>query len=146
MIKIFSILLLISFTAGAQTRATATNQWLKDNPQLTGTVIRIDTSHIAPRKRDTIQVLMLLCDTLLYASSTMGYFSEEAQAMNDGRAAFWDFGYSVREIHNEQEGRIDWYFDHQRAPQDYGVHLYYLNSRKQPLAKNIIVWQRMNVQ
>lgn len=73
-------------------------------------------------KIDTIQVVLLVTS-------------------DTGPIAFKMDGYSVIEIHNEAEDRTDWWMDHNRPAEDYGVQLYYLDKNKLPLSNNIIVWQ-----
>ena len=109
------------------------------------------------RKKDTVMVLMVVSDTTKIYNfynadgSLFGYkMTEENELPKRGKKVLTGFllpapinmyGYSVREIHNEGENSIDWYFDHQRPPKDYPVHIYYLDNKKKPLGKNIIVWQ-----
>jgi hypothetical protein len=73
-------------------------------------------------KIDTIQVVLLVTS-------------------DTGPIAFKMDGYSVIEIHNEAEDTTDWWMDHDRPAEDYGVQLYYLDKNKQQLPENIIVWQ-----
>lgn len=113
-------------------------------------------------KIDTIKVVLLVSDTTHYISEYCVYQScKEAGCKevhsdlvahyktikkDEGNGGYgncyWTYGYDVREIHSEAENSIDWYFDHQRPPEYFPVHLYYLNDKKKPVKNTgIIVWQ-----
>jgi hypothetical protein len=99
-----------------------------------------DTTKI---RLDTVPVILLCSDTSAkYSYSSIGYFSEALMAANESRVCFYKYGYSVGEIHNEEE--IPYYWDTHSWPSergnDYSVHKYYLDADKNPLSKNIIVW------
>lgn len=111
------------------------------------------------RKKDTVMVLMVVSDTTkIYDFYTadgklFGHkMTDEKDLPKGGKKVLTGFlypqpfnmyGYSVREIYNEAEGTIDWYFEHQRPPEDYPVHKFYLDNKKRPL-KNIVVWQSVS--
>ena len=87
----------------------------------------------AQRQKDTISVVMVIADTMHYTNYTpkinkKNYFDKAGEL-------FWVSGYSVREKHNTNEGQMS---------KDYWVHTFYLDGNKNPLSKNIVVWQSMS--
>ena len=82
----------------------------------------------AQRERDTVRVVILVCDTASTSSSPY----ETA----------WRFGYSIRELHNTSEGNIDPGWCANCNWQDYWKDLnIYLQENKVPVPKSWIVWQ-----
>lgn len=95
-------------------------------------------------KKDTFAVVMLVCDTTFYhvGEQTTGIMNTGYQVNGIEQNIFWIKGFVVRELHNEADGTIDWYFNHQAPPQDYWVPTgVYLDDQKRPLAKSIYIWQ-----
>lgn len=83
------------------------------------------------RGKDTIKVVMLVCDTSDYSGNKINALGQ----------VFWVYGYSVGEKHNEAEGVTDPGFYMGRVWKDYRVHLQYLDDKKRPLLKSYLVWQ-----
>jgi len=87
--------------------------------------------------RDTIPCLMLVCDT----ANTLPIFWEDYGILYRLKPweVVWIMGFEIREKHNTAEGCIDpgltpgiW--------RDYYEHVAYLDSKKKPLAKSVVVW------
>lgn len=94
------------------------------------------------RQRDTVKVIMRVCDTshnLLkgYNFATRKPVEESAPLST---SAFWQYGYSVREKHNEREDSMNADFCANCNWKDYWVHLFYLDDNKLPLYNKLIVW------
>lgn len=95
------------------------------------------------QQKDTVKCIMLVCDTARYLRFT------DTALYAPSYNVYWQFGYEVREKHNTAENSIDPGFysciDKYGNPvscwRDYYVHLYYLDDKKKPLNKNIVVWQ-----
>lgn len=108
--------------------------------------IQIGTSEIKQLGYDTIPVVMLVCDTGLKKSSgafSVSYYNNgdiETIYKVEDRIGFiwWQFGYSVREKYCCINGNTSNLAYYKAVP--YFEHLYYLDDKKQPLSKNIIVW------
>ena len=105
---------------------------------------------------DTVRVIMLVCDTVKTKYIDVDYMNLQGmpEVYKNGIAyykrppVFWMYGYSVRELHNTGEDSIDPGFTicidengkEVSCYQDYWVHLLYLDEKKKPLSKNIVVW------
>jgi hypothetical protein len=106
---------------------------------------------------DTSKVIMLVCDTTLITQIEGSNFNTNYYSLNINgnktpvnRVAFvwWQFGYSVRELHNTSEGVMDAGGvicvdgSGKQIPcyTDYWLHLYYLDENKKPLPTTIVVW------
>ena len=92
---------------------------------------------------DTVKVIMLVCDTVLnrpmgsslnFKNNYEGQFFYYRQP-----PVYWQFGYSVREKHCCVNGNTSNYSIYQPVP--YYTHIEYLDDKKKPLSKNIVVWQ-----
>ena len=111
----------------------------------------------AQRQLDTIRVMVLVCDT---TKEKVQYCCEE-DTLQDNLGGntiilktgyknvydynvYWRFGYSVREKHNTIEGVIDPYFYHGVKYEDYWVHLFYLNYKKERFPSTVVVWQSVS--
>ncbi len=81
------------------------------------------------RQKDTIRVLLLVIDTLNSYSKTIN----------------WQYGYSVKEKHSNDEGVYDAGFIAGWKRKEYWLHAYYLNEKKKPFSKNIIIWQSKEI-
>lgn len=95
-------------------------------------------------KRDTVRVLMLCVDTTDYPRSSMVYIRRQDEIFNEGKMAYWQFGYEVRrvEIRNNTDGVLDPYFTFGFKYNEWAVysHESYLDQNKAPLPKSIVVW------
>ena len=97
---------------------------------------RINDFTITPRQ-DTIRVLMLVCDTMGWPHTSIGSVIPSAQAYNEGRVVWWQYGYEVPVLY-ERGGMGQLWVD----KDGYVIALkpIYLDQNKKPLPKNIIVW------
>lgn len=95
------------------------------------------------RKRDTVKVLLLICDTFFNeVSATIGVRDTILHLYNT--QTFWQYGYSVRELHNTMEEiSAEDAAACSECDSDYWEHIFYLDAEKRPLGKSIIVWQEL---
>jgi len=123
----------------------------------------------AQRKQDTVKVVLLVCDTAKIMKIGWDYFKEDTAATRryadtttdkyfgyigkwtrdttwhePSRSVYWVYGYSVREKHNTDEGKLDPYHSFGYVSRDYWVHIFYLDDKKQPLKSTVIVWQSVS--
>ncbi len=116
--------------------------WAVDYPIITGTTDSMDIP------LDTVLCVMILSDTgrRFRIDNYIQFDSTKNSKLGLGFKNISDtsyyepyegvvqyFGYEVREVHNEIENSVDWYFDHRREPQDYFIHLKYLDKNKKPI-------------
>lgn len=99
------------------------------------------------KQTDTVKVVMLVCDTVLnrpMGSSPNFKHNYEGQFFYYRQPpVYWQFGYSVREEHCCINGNTSNNSIYQPVP--YYTHIEYLDDKKQPLSKNIVVWQSKNL-
>jgi hypothetical protein len=83
---------------------------------------------------DTIPCIMLVCDTAALGHEGIAYDKSIDMYMKGihNNNVWWQKGYSVREI--------DYYFANNYEKKKMFTHLYYLDSDKKKLSKNIVVW------
>lgn len=102
-------------------------------------------ANITYQKKDTVRVIMLVCDTSSSRWVDSGYVNGllvqlgEVHKGYSNMSVSWAYGYEVREKHNSIEGMIDPYFSFGTRYNDYYIHLEYLDEKKQPLV-GMVVW------
>jgi len=109
----------------------------------------------AAQKKDSLPVIMLVCDTAFYEAlvhkgydtlpDNLGgttYLNQFKKVKNYNHSAYWQFGYEVREI-----------VDYIQVWDNNGTrmkllpeykHIEYLNEDKSPMKKSVIIWQSKN--
>lgn len=121
----------------------------------------------AQRQQDTVKVVLLVADTSHYYDEYMEFQScedvnckdttqkhkmfishyknvkEDKGSIGYGQS-YWVYGYSVREKHNTDEGKIDPYHSFGYVSRDYWVHIFYLDDKKQPIKPTMIIWQSVS--
>lgn len=119
-------------------------------------VLVLFSTMVCKAQKDTVKVIMLLCDTsygFIQKDGSAMLLSEDTVNTNtifsktyfaSDHNVWYDWGYSVRELHNSSEGVNDVGFC-LGCFSDYWKHIQYLDKDKHPLSKNIIVWQSMFV-
>ena len=83
-------------------------------------IYRCDTFLIKKPPLDTIPCIMMVCDT--NSMRVNEYY------LHENIMVWWQKGYDVREKYYYMEDEVDY------------IHLYYLDSDKKRLSKNIVVW------
>ena len=111
----------------------------------------------AQRQLDTLRVMILVSDT---TKEKVQYCCEEDTPPDNlvgttiitksgyknvyDYNVYWRWGYSVREKHNTIEGIIDPYFYQGVKYEDYWVHLFYLNYKKERFPATVVVWKSVS--
>lgn len=135
--KLLPLLLLICLDCGAQTGS-------RNVP-----VDSVGTLSAPVSDRfDTVRVMLLYCDTAKWQKKYTIYFDSKADTaksvewLEADNQTYWQFGYEVR----ENEPPI-FYYDQAMTPKFATPfrHVSYLDDRRRPLSKSIIVWQSIKL-
>jgi|ERR1035437_1701086 hypothetical protein len=115
------------------------NGWSQDSTTVNLSIIRLYDSSVI--KYDTVKVIMLICDTfyglkpngLWVINGNRSYPDSSYRTPNLN--VWYEWGYKVLKF--IPDGWGDW----DRQIFHHWEHLIYLDENKQPLSKNIIIWQ-----
>ncbi len=102
---------------------------------------------VGQRKMDTVKVFMLVSDTATNFAVGFDVTGKPSGSIpiRHHQVPYYQYGYSVRERHNEAEGEIDPGYYADIVWKDFWVHKLYLNDNKFTLSKNIVVWLSIDI-